>query len=312
MSRIFGSPGVRIVRPSAFSSSTFKQHFRVGRVANRVDRAGREYWEENWSNAGLPRPLDPHDQTLGNYVNLQLHHLFEQLLSGQRGFHVLEIGCANSIWPIYFHRHFSAHTAGLDYSEIGCARSRALLTHYEVPAAIHCGDLFDPPAELREKFDLVVSFGVVEHFEDTAECLRSIAAFLKPGGLLVTTIPNITGIVGWLQRVVDRAVYAVHVPLSREKLAAAHRRAGLTTLRCEYFLSLNLSAVNSGLFSTHPLNPLVRRIFSGVSKVVWWLERRGVRIPPNRVTSPYLIAVARGGGSDESPSAPRSWGADPQ
>ncbi|WP_437830178.1 methyltransferase domain-containing protein [Sorangium sp. So ce1153] len=36
--------------------------------------------------------------------------------------------------------------------------------------------------------DAVVSPGVVEHFEDTAGCLRACARYLRPGGPIITEV----------------------------------------------------------------------------------------------------------------------------
>jgi len=257
------------------------------------DKAGTNYWDKNWSKTEFPKSFDEDDQSLDNYVNIQLHSFFKKLLRNQEGFSVLEIGCANSIWPIYFHQYFKAEVCGLDYSEVGCEKSRALLKHYKVPGEIYCADLFLPPSELLQRFDLVVSFGVVEHFENTAHCLKSCAALVKPGGLLVTLIPNIPSIIGLIQKRVDRAVYDVHVPLTKEKLIHAHKKANLELMSCDYFMSMNLSVVNSGSFSSHPLNSFLRHLLSGASKISWILEKYGLKIPKNRLTSPYIIAIAR-------------------
>lgn len=258
-----------------------------------VDKAGTNYWDDNWVKVDFPKPFDENDHSLDNYVNRQLHVFFKELLKDRKDFSVLEIGCANSIWPIYFHQYFSARVYGVDYSEIGCEKSRALLEHFQVPGEIYCADLFSPPSKLHQKFDLVVSFGVVEHFEDTALCLKSCSAFVKPGGLLLTLVPNIPGIIGLIQKFVDRSVYDVHVPLSKKGLVLAHENAGLDLMSCDYFTSMNLSVVNSGEFSSYRLNTFLRHILSGTSKVCWILEKYGLKIPNNRMTSPYIIAVAK-------------------
>jgi SAM-dependent methyltransferase len=257
------------------------------------DKAGTTYWDDNWSKVEFPKAFDENDQSLDNYANLQLHAFFKNILKDKEKFSVLEIGCANSIWPIYFHQYFNADVYGLDYSEVGCAKSRALLKHYHVPGEIYCADLFSPPAELLQKFDLVVSFGVVEHFENTAHCLKSCAAFLKPGGLLLTLIPNIPSIIGFIQKFVDKDVYDIHVPLTKKNMLDAHHFAALDLDYCDYFMSINLSVVNSGSFSSNRLNPFLRHVLSGTSKVCWILERYGLKIPKNRLTSPYIMTVAK-------------------
>jgi len=259
-----------------------------------IDKAGKKYWDNNWSNIELVKAFDENDKSLDNYVNLQFHEFFKKNLEPNKNISVLEIGCANSIWPVYFHKYLNAKVSGLDYSEIGCEKSRELLKHYNVPGEIFCADLFSPPAELLQKYDVVFSFGVVEHFEDTAHCLKSCAAFVKPGGILLTIIPNIPSIIGSIQKFVDKAVYDIHVPLTKEKLIHAHDTANFASkISCDHFMSLSLNVVNSGVFALSRFNPLLRRILSGISKVSWLLEKNGIKIPKNRWTSPYIISIAK-------------------
>ena len=107
------------------------------------------------------------------------------------------------------------------------------------------GDLFSPPKEMLEAFDVVVSFGVVEHFDDTTAATEALGRFLVPGGTLVTVIPNLGGsLIALIQRFVNRPVFDVHVPLDHRQLADAHRAAGLELRTCGYFLGVNWNVVN--------------------------------------------------------------------
>lgn len=256
------------------------------------DKAGSLYWDQNWKDAPLPIPFDASDTSLNNKANQELHHYFQGILKDMESPKILEIGCANSIWPIYFNRYHAAEVWGLDYSETGCHKSRGLLEHYGVEGEIINGDLFQPPAELLGKFDLVVSFGVIEHFENTALCLESCAAFVKPGGKLFTLIPNMHGITGFLQKLVDRSIYDIHVPLDKKDLTDAHLNAGMKSPDCGYFMSINLGVVNSGRFSSHPLNNGFRHLLSIISKMFWLLEKYRICLPPNKFTSPYIVSHA--------------------
>ena len=110
-----------------------------------TDKAGTSYWDKNWAQTDFPKAFDHTDKSLDNYVNLELHKYFQKLLGNKKNIRVLEIGCANSIWPVYFHQYFKAKVFGLDYSEVGCEKSRALLEHYKIPGEIYCADLFSPP-----------------------------------------------------------------------------------------------------------------------------------------------------------------------
>jgi hypothetical protein len=37
----------------------------------------------------------------------------------------------------------------------------------------------------------------------------------------------------------------------------------------------------------------IRKALKGASKLVWLMERRGLRLPPNPITSPYIACAAR-------------------
>lgn len=257
------------------------------------DKAGKAYWEKNWEDVPLPSGFALENQNLGNYVNLKFHDFFLNEFQKERDFSVLEIGCANSVWPFYFYKNFGAKIFGLDYSEKGCENIRRMLALQKVPGEIYQADLFEPPQFLLEKFDVVFSFGVAEHFEDTAACLKACAALVKPGGRLITFIPNMTGLIGVLQKWVDVDIYNIHVPLTREAFIKAHEDANLSLDACDYFLAMNLNVVNSGKFSQNFLNPYFRRFLSMSSKIVWWLEKKGIAFPKTRFFSPYIFAVSR-------------------
>src|SRR2546426_10662461 len=61
---------------------------------------------------------------------------------------------------------------------------------------------------------------------------------------IITVIPNLAGVLGSLQKALDRSVYDVHVPLDRLRVAGAHREAGLEVIRCDYFLFANFCVLN--------------------------------------------------------------------
>lgn len=204
------------------------------------------YWDRTWIDSEIPPPVDLSDKSLRNHATLAMHRHFEEVLAPLRGrqARMIELGCAQSKWLPYFARHWGFQVAGLDTSDLGCQRAREMLAAAGVRGEIERGDMFDPPREMRERFDVVLSLGLVEHFTDTASAVTACAAFARPGGTVLTIIPNVNGIPGLLQRTLDRDVYDVHVPLDASLLADAHIKAGLSVSRCEYLLSANFAVVN--------------------------------------------------------------------
>lgn len=260
-----------------------------------MDRAGKAYWDAAWEREQLPLAVDPTRAGLDNYVTKQFHELFVREFPASRdGLRLLEVGCARSSWLPYFALHHGFEVSGLDYSAGGCEQARRILEGAGVSGQVIEGDLFAPPEGMVGQFDVVVSFGLVEHFTDTVAAHVALARFLKPDGLIVTIIPNLGGsLLSLFQRVLDRAVFDVHEPIDRRQLANAHAQANLQLSWCHYFLSVNWNVLNIASWRNARWRTRLMRIFSGLSKAVWMLERRGFIIPPNRLTSPYIVAVAR-------------------
>jgi SAM-dependent methyltransferase len=244
----------------------------------------------------VPRAINPRDHSLKNEAGLKFDALFRQIFAGERREHdvtnLLELGCASSAWLPYFSKEFGFCVTGIDYSSLGCDQAKAILVKEGVEGEVMLADILFPPPQLVDRFDYVVSFGVVEHFEATDECLKSCGAFLKSGGTMVTVIPNMNGLVGGLQKRLAREVYDIHVPLDAKALRRAHEVAGLEILRCEYFCFLHFGVLNLNRIRQSFLGLWLSRGLIAISAATWILERIGVRLPANKLTSPYVICVS--------------------
>ena len=264
-----------------------------------IDRAGKAYWDAIWSTpADSLQAVDPRTRSIWGYRDRQFHQIFADLFARRNGQSaaLMEIGCARSVWLPYFAREFRFSVFGLDYSERGAREAREVLEGNGVDGSIACTDLFQPPAGWLEKFDVVVSFGVMEHFQDTANALHGAGAYLKPGGLMITEIPNLVGINGWLQRLVNKPVFDIHIPMSTDTLAAQHRAAGLDVLKCEYVVApdfgvLNLAGLQQNLIWRIKDRLLFAlRLFTGFA---WWLDQKIGPVSPGRLSAGFVICIAR-------------------
>lgn len=61
-----------------------------------------------------------------------------------------------------------------------------------------------------EQYDLVCSFGLIEHFTDLKEILKIHVKYMKPGGRLIIALPNFRGVNGLLQKFFDPENLAIH------------------------------------------------------------------------------------------------------
>jgi 2-polyprenyl-3-methyl-5-hydroxy-6-metoxy-1,4-benzoquinol methylase len=264
-----------------------------------MDKAGQQYWNDSWASSKLPVAMNPADMSLSNYVNRRFHGLFVRLFDGLQtpSMRLLEIGCAKSVWLPYFSKEFGFEVCGLDYSPVGCQMATQILKANGVEAEIACADLFDPPKSLLESFDVIVSFGVVEHFEDTSACISSITALLKPGGMLITSIPNMVGLNGSIQKYVNEPIYNIHHLVDPIMLENSNRMAGLKVSECDYFMATNFGVSNLAGIKTNNIVGFTKRVFLAIlvriSMFVWLIEERFGFMKANKITAPYIYCVAR-------------------
>jgi SAM-dependent methyltransferase len=61
-----------------------------------------------------------------------------------------------------------------------------------------------------ERYDMVCSFGLIEHFTDIKEVINSHIKYMKPGAVLIIALPNFRGVNGLLQKYFDPANLAIH------------------------------------------------------------------------------------------------------
>lgn len=260
-------------------------------MADDIRLTDQVFWDSIWGSAARLRPVEPSRPGPGNYAHRKLHEFYTAAIAGTgpRGKRLIELGCGGSSWLPYYRATFGCEITGLDYSPVGCKAAQALLDDLNMDGQIILGDLFKPPAELLGCFDYAVSNGLVEHFLDTAAAIAACAAFLKPGGMLITSVPNFTGPQGWLLRRFDRPLYDKHVPLGRADLVSAHARAGLEIVSCEYVILADMGV--------GPLRRLVgHRLAQAIKLAVFapvWMLGPMLGLKPNRFTSPYLYCLAR-------------------
>lgn len=264
--------------------------------APELDRAGKEFWDGVWSHVDFPPAIDPTSPSVWAHRDQLFDRFFRANVPGDVAGSLLELGCARSAWLPYFATELGYRIAGLDYAEDGVRQTAARLRQSGLDADIRHGDLFDPPTDWIGAFDVVTWFGVAEHFENTALAVSAAATYLKPGGILITEIPNMAGLVGLLQRWFNKPVYDIHVPLTRSELATAHRDAGLQVIAAEYVVPTDFGIVE--LENVPPgrgrwLKEKALFVLRLMSGCIWWLDRRIGPFRPGRRTSGFVMVMAR-------------------
>ena len=258
-----------------------------------MDKARKSYWDSRWENTFLPAAIDPFQAGPDHYLDRKFHDFFRGVFSRRetKNKRLLEVGCARSTWLPYFAREFGFKVYGIDYSEIGCERAMQILSKERVEGNIVCADFFSPPESMIEEFDVVISFGVLEHFEDTEGCILAFSKYLRREGLMITNIPNLTGLLGLIQKFINRKILDIHVFLSPEDILRSHRKNKLLPVLCDYFLVANFGVLNFENLRGSFLYTWILQSFCWLNRIIWFIEKV-IPVKPNRWSSPYINCVA--------------------
>ncbi|MBS1765571.1 MAG: class I SAM-dependent methyltransferase [Bacteroidetes bacterium] len=263
------------------------------------DRAGEDYWSLVWKNTPLPESINTDDKKLSNHILRAFDKVFKSVLGKYdlKGKRIIEVGCGNSVWLPQFAKSYNLIPTGLDYSEFGCEQERKIFQRDGIIGDVYCADMFNPPEELIGKFDIVLSMGVVEHFDDTSEAIKALKKYIKPDGLIITTIPNNTGLLGWLQKVINKPIYDIHNIIDKNDLESAHLKNGFEIIFSRYVVSFGLH-VNLDEKEKPVKNLKFKKIIvkglSLITSVVWMFESMFFNLPVSKLFSPAVIIIAKG------------------
>lgn len=215
----------------------------------------------------------------------------------------MEIGAAPGRHLSRLHRQFGLDVWGVDYAPAGVALVREHLTAMGLPEsqAIEA-DVFDHAALSRaiesvlgrvDAFDLVVSMGFVEHFDKPEEAIATHARFVRPGGLVIITVPAYRGVNFALLQLMDPALVPLHNLdiMTPTALATATAAGGLEPLEATAYGTINLAG-----FTTRGRGR--RWLLRGLRALQWPLDVAltmgfGGRLPEVHGLSPYVAVVAR-------------------
>ena len=251
-------------------------------------------WEGYYASRDEQVLYTPLDTTnFKNYPHKLIMDLIGKYIVGEK---FLEVGAGDSEILIEVCKKFQPDTCvGLDYLESACSKLKKKSQLASVEITPVCADMFYPTEELKEKFDFVMSHGVVEHFHDLPSVISAIEKFARKGGIIFTLIPNNKNtIYGTLMRKWNIDVYNAHVMYDAEDLKKAHEAAGLKILWNGHLASSNFGML-SWCFTnkTNALNYWIYKQLTRISKLIWLFESKFGAIKATRYFSPYIVCIAR-------------------
>ena len=247
-------------------------------------------------------PLLPDLRRLRDRRILEIFDRHGNLTPGCR---VLELGCGRSRWLPFLAAHRRCEVSGLDNEAFASELARANLSGAGVIGRIICGDVFDLEGhrDLVGRFDLIYSMGLLEHFDDVADRITTLARYLRPGGRMITTVPNMRGFNWLMQRLGSREILEMHVVYDRKRLTRVHEAAGLRTLAAGYagFFDGQVSAAGAPARTVgHRLHAVLCRTSSLLAEA-WLRAGRGALAPELSWFSPHVYYVGTPAGPVAAP-----------
>jgi SAM-dependent methyltransferase len=250
------------------------------------------FWEEAWG----PR------NSAKKYLRLPTG--FEPILQrylkkAQAGKPVdfLEIGCFPGRFLYFFAKEFGFRVHGVDFVP-QAALVPAWLQEIQVEARVAVEDFFQfAPGR---GYDVVASFGFVEHFANWEEVLEHHLSLLNPGGTLIIEMPNFRYGQYWLRRILNPALLDGHVlqVMDPDLWAGSLTSRGLDVLYSGYYQTFRFWGGLAGRGLTRLLRKVIMEPVRFAQRVVRSLDFDY----PNRYFSPYIFIIARQPEANPEPS----------
>ena len=146
----------------------------------------KEDWDDSWSKI-LLRTINDNDSILGK--DGAFLRSTEKYLLINSGANILELGGACSSYLCSLAKYRKANASVIDYSHIGLNKTKILFEMNGQKINLYEGDFFEYDFK-EEKFDLVVHWGLIEHFKDPSQIFKLCSSLLKKSGSMIFTMPN--------------------------------------------------------------------------------------------------------------------------
>ncbi len=240
----------------------------------------REFWEKYWENKdGLAVDIP------GNYL---FHRQLREITEREKISSAIELGGFPGYYAIFLKKYLGIDSTLLDYFV-----HRGILEQVLAKNGLSANDIGIIEADLfnnkpAQQYDLVLSCGLIEHFEDTKDIIARHLPYLKPGGTLLITLPNFKGVNGWVQKTFDRSNYDKHNISSMNPvlLSSIATELGLSVKRSEYFGGYSIWLENKKEKSA---------LTKAFIKALWLAGKIPAKLFgfESQALSPYIILEAR-------------------
>lgn len=199
----------------------------------------KEHWDKVLNKKHLPIIASKK-----NYNHLITMRFTDKVLKNEQYKTFMEVGCGSSAWMPYFAKTYNYQVSGIDYSEIGCQIAIENLKFQNIEIGeVLCADIFSDTHKFNKKFDVIFSYGFIEHFSEPEKIIGIMKNWLAPSGVIITLVPNLYGITAWMAKTFCRTIFEMHIPIDKDALAKAHTDVSLEIVDNSYTGILSLAVI---------------------------------------------------------------------
>lgn len=204
----------------------------------------------------------------------------------------LELGCSPGFCSATISQGMDWDISGIDFSESEAVFLRTLKL-IDKNARYFQGDIFN--YQLHQKFDLVASYGLIEHFSDgeLEEILKIHDQYLKHGGYLMIELPNFTGFQFIWHYLFDNPNLLIHNLKSMDPsiLASYYKDLGYQIIFCDYIGTLKVWGT-----SRFDKNPILRMASKAIGLAINTISDILTKLhcgPKGKMLSPAILMIAK-------------------
>lgn len=239
----------------------------------------KQFWLDYWEKKTNLIFEVPKNFVLTNFLNdiVKNHHIKS----------ALEIGGFPGHYTIYLKKYLGIDSSLLDY-----VIHPKIINDLLQANGLKSGDVGVIEADLfnhqvTNKYDLVYSNGLIEHFDDTELVIKKHVELLSNDGQLFISLPNFKGINGWFQKTFDIENYKKHNidSMDIELLKKCCSNLGLKNIQVFY----------NGGFMLWLENEAQQPAWVKVFKKIIWIKGKifsKLTGSESKLLSPYIIVLA--------------------
>lgn len=213
----------------------------------------KEYWENYYSGGAVQKAqIESVVSEFDSFWNFLIEHNDVKPVES-----IIEIGGYPGRYLAYLANKYDLEPTSLDYNS-DRVKIDEVMKAFEIPKYhVIQADIFNHIPE--KQYDIVISNGFVEHFENYDEVLDKHSTFLKEGGTMFILVPNMRNYIKYYKKLVDNENLKIHNLKSMRKKVYTDFgvRNNLKLLKLQYYggfpftVHQQLNIFQKIIFKTH-------------------------------------------------------------